>query len=269
VVQPTWGGSLQSVNTSVLGKPALRACPNGHFVTDPRCWGCHGALNLFAPRRVLTKITAATLATTSSETLNLMFAPAIQPGIVSLLSSTGSNPLQLFHCQTDSSLPSESVIHLVHDTTSQPPPPAPATLIDPDPMSCDEASPRSGILCSLDQTVLHIQSPHLTKTYIRSPAAFNRCGPRNRSTRERDLGLKHTWLHMQVRNLGRPWSFEFGLVDHAGRLGVVRCSTFQVHVYDPFAPESVTAFTLYRNEFLAICVSAGNPIDVVCLSSRF
>ena len=31
-----------------------------------------------------------------------------------------------------------------------------------------------------------------------------------------------------LRNLGREWAFEVGIVDHAGRAGIVRLSTFQV-----------------------------------------
>ena len=31
-----------------------------------------------------------------------------------------------------------------------------------------------------------------------------------------------------LHNLGREWAFEVGIVDHAGRAGIVRLSTFQV-----------------------------------------
>jgi len=60
---------------------------------------------------------------------------------------------------------------------------------------------------------------------------FIRCPPlgwaRARVGREGDLGLKHPWVHIQVLNMGRPWSFELGLVDQAGKEGIVRSSTFQ------------------------------------------
>ena len=36
-------------------------------------------------------------------------------------------------------------------------------------------------------------------------------------------------MHLQVRNLGREWAFEVGIVDQAGRVGIVRLSTFQVN----------------------------------------
>ena len=156
-----------------------------------------------------------------------MFLSSIQPGVVSLFSSTGSEVLGLFSTHVDPALPADSVIHLVHDATSQPPPPPPAILIDSslsENEAVDERSSRAGSkLYSLDQTVLHIQSPTLKTTYIRAPPEA--AG----SKRRNDLGLRHPWLHLQVRNLGKPWSFEVGLVDTSGRLGVMRCSTFQVH----------------------------------------
>lgn len=156
-----------------------------------------------------------------------MFATSIQPSIVSLFSSTGSNPLALFAVHKDSSLPSDSVVHLLNDSSMSPPPPSPAALISP---PCLEEN-SSGY--SLDQSVLHIQSPTLRTTFIQCPptneslrSSVGASG--SRAVRGNDLGMKHPWMHIQVRNLGREWSFEVGLVDQSGRLGVVRCSTFQV-----------------------------------------
>ena len=70
---------------------------------------------------------------------------------------------------------------------------------------------------TLSQTVLHLQSPTLRTTSVQCPP-----------TAEGVLGLKHPWIHVQVRNMAREWSFEVGVVDRAGREGVIRCSTFQV-----------------------------------------
>ncbi|KAJ7269636.1 hypothetical protein C8J57DRAFT_1180675 [Mycena rebaudengoi] len=149
-----------------------------------------------------------------------MFANTIQPDIVSLFSSTGSEPLQIFGTTSDSDLPSDSFFHLLVDKSSLPRPPAPAVLISPPALEQgsddDVESSNSGL--SLGQTVLHIQSPTLRTTYIRCP----------RDTKpSADLGMKHPWIHIQVRNMGREWSFEVGLVDRSGRAGVVRLSTFQ------------------------------------------
>ncbi|KAI0282785.1 hypothetical protein BGY98DRAFT_911964 [Russula aff. rugulosa BPL654] len=158
-----------------------------------------------------------------------MFSGSVQPPIVSLFSSTGSDPLCLWSVKTDSSLPVDSFTCLLDDAKSTPTPPPPAVLIVPHPVGADASgdgadnlSERMGY--SLTQTVMHIQSPSLTKTYIRCPPLG---WARNRMGREGDLGLKHPWIHIQVLNMGRPWSFELGLVDQAGKEGVVRSSTFQ------------------------------------------
>ncbi|KAF9225718.1 hypothetical protein BS17DRAFT_794623 [Gyrodon lividus] len=150
-----------------------------------------------------------------------MFARSVQPDTVSLFSSTGSLPLGLFSTQVDGSLPSDSFIHLLNDTTSLPPPSPSAVLISAPSVYRDEDSDTSQGR-ELSQTVLHIQSPTLQKTFVQCPplaphAAWDSKG----------LGLKHTWLHIQVRNLGRDWSFEVGIADKAGRQGIIRCSTFQ------------------------------------------
>ncbi|ESK86357.1 transcription factor iib [Moniliophthora roreri MCA 2997] len=143
-----------------------------------------------------------------------LFSAALQPGTVSLFSSTGSNPLFLFSQDTDKALPSDSFIHLLNDESSEPLPAEPAKLIQLPVISTSEDA---GQGLTLVQSVLHIQSPTLRTTFIRVPARGS----------DQILGLKHPWLHIQVRNLGREWSFEVGIVDHAGREGILRLSTFQ------------------------------------------
>jgi hypothetical protein len=160
-----------------------------------------------------------------------MFSGSVQPAIVSLFSSTGSEPLYLWSAQSDSSLPADSIICLLDDSKSTPTPSPPATLISPHFVGVDAGGNGSDGVpermgYSLTQTVLHIQSPSLTKTYLRCPP---QSWVRTRMGREGDLGLKHPWVHIQVRNMGRPWSFELGLVDQTGKEGIVRCSTFQVY----------------------------------------
>ncbi|KAI0087409.1 hypothetical protein BDY19DRAFT_251865 [Irpex rosettiformis] len=146
-----------------------------------------------------------------------MFASSVQPPLVSLLASSNSSCLDLFKSGVDASLPSDSLICFLNDSTSRPEPPGPAQLIRPLCIALeDDGDDSQGR--TLDQTVLHIQSPTLRSTFIRCPALTGR-----------NLGLKHPWLHFQVRNLGREWSFEVGVVDRAGREGVVRCSTFQTN----------------------------------------
>ena len=140
-----------------------------------------------------------------------MFSRSFQPSIVSLFSSTGSDPFTgLWTVQKDDALPEDSFIHLLNDETSLPPPPRDQNLVSDDDANSSRQTTR------LDQTVLHIQSPTLPTTYIRCPSL------------DSDLHLKHPWLHFQVKRLDREWSFEVGIVDHAGREGVIRCSTFKV-----------------------------------------
>lgn len=163
-----------------------------------------------------------------------MLSSTTQPGIVTLLSSTGSDPLQLFSTHIDSNLNSDSFICILNDATSLPLPPSPAILIDAPPLRIlydDQEGITSNLAntghYALDQNVLHIQSPTLRTTYVCAPPhtdAPDLIG----GVHTRNLGLQHPWLHMQVRDMGREWSFEVGLVDRAGREGVVRCSTFQV-----------------------------------------
>ena len=166
---------------------------------------------------------------------NRMFARFVQPDVVSLFSSTGSDPLGLFSVQVDGSLPSDSFIHLLNDSTSLPAPPPPAVLITAPSVYRDQHTDTSQGH-QLHQNVLHIQSPTLRKTFIQCPPSV----PPHASSGGGVLGLKHTWVHIQVRNLGRDWSFEVGIVDKTGRQGTVRCSTFQVHIFSSF-PNSLSS----------------------------
>ncbi|KAF8155584.1 hypothetical protein B0H34DRAFT_789731 [Crassisporium funariophilum] len=123
----------------------------------------------------------------------MLFSSAVQPSTISLFSSTGSDPLSLFVLSTDKSLPSDSYIHLYHDQFSEPLAPSPASLLHLPEQGDD---PSHGY--ELDQTVLHIQSPTIRTTYIQCPTF---------EVRARDSTI--------------------GIVDHAGRIGVVRLATFQ------------------------------------------
>ena len=155
----------------------------------------------------------------------MLFSTSVQPSIISLFSSTGSDPLTLFRTSVDKSLPSDSFLHFLHDQYSSPPPPPPGSLLHlPKISEQQDNSPSHGY--ELDQTVLHIQSPTIQTTYIQCPKA------ESRDDKSNVLGVKHPWMHLQVRNLGREWAFEVGIVDHAGRVGIVRLSTFQVN--EPF-----------------------------------
>ncbi|EIN08520.1 hypothetical protein PUNSTDRAFT_120840 [Punctularia strigosozonata HHB-11173 SS5] len=161
-----------------------------------------------------------------------MFRSVVQPNVVSIFSSSGSNPLVLFGVHVDKDLPTDSFVHLLKDETSSPEPDPPKALLDTS-ASTGKAAESSQLIASvnykLDQTVLHMQSPTLNKTYIQSPKIH--------TGRASDLYLKHPWMHLQVRHLERDWAFEVGVVDQMGREGVLRCSTFQnephLHLSNP------------------------------------
>ena len=158
-----------------------------------------------------------------------MFKTTVQPPLVSLFSSVGSQPLQLFSTHVDVQLFEDSLIQLLNDATSTPAPPAPGRLLHPPqlPLRPCSASPQDEEKVThshegkiLSSTVLHIQSPTLKTTFIHSPP-LGSC---------MSLGLKHTWMHLQVRNMTKEWAFEIGLVDVLGQEGRVRFATFQVRV---------------------------------------
>lgn len=158
-----------------------------------------------------------------------MFKATVQPHLVSLFSSVGSHPLQLFSTHVDAQLPEDSLIQLLNDSTSLPAPPAPGRLLPPPQLPLNPSSAnlqdedrsmhlRGGK--ALSSTVLHMQSPTLRTTFIHSP-------PLGRGSRM-TLGLKHAWMHLQVRNMSKEWAFEIGLMDVLGQEGRVRFATFQV-----------------------------------------
>ncbi|KDR79949.1 hypothetical protein GALMADRAFT_116481 [Galerina marginata CBS 339.88] len=158
----------------------------------------------------------------------MLFSPAVQPSTISLFSSTSSEPLALFSSSTDQALPSDSFVHLLHDRLSSPLPVSPRTLLHLPTVNdagAEEEDSSHGV--ELEQTVLHLQSPTIRTTYIQCPPvvpSFDAIGTHDKFV---GLGIKHPWLHLQVRNLGREWSFEVGVVDHSGRTGIIRFSTFQ------------------------------------------
>jgi hypothetical protein len=167
-----------------------------------------------------------------------MFKATVQPPLVSLFSSVGSHPLQLFSTHVDAQLPEDSLIQLLIDATSLPAPQPPGRLLPSprlplNPCSATQNEDRPTHLHegkALSSSVLHIQSPTLRTTFIHSPPLGSRTS----------LGLKHAWMHLQVRNMSKEWAFEIGLVDVLGREGRIRFATFQVrgfsHRYPTLTP---------------------------------
>lgn len=165
-----------------------------------------------------------------------MFSTTWQSSPLSLFCSTSSQPLSLFSTHVDPTLPADSFIHCLNDSTCEPRPQKPKTLLRLPDLSQGhhERAPRSHadeeelpngefLGRQLAQTVLHIQSPTLRTTFIRCPPLSS-----NPTQGDEELGLRLAYVHLQMRALGRPFSFEVGIVDYAGRRGTIRCSTFQV-----------------------------------------
>lgn len=147
-----------------------------------------------------------------------MFLNTFQTPLISLFSSTGTEPLALWRTHTDNALPSDSFVCLLHDASSEPLPPPPAQLVvlETPSKSTGSTNQRASSQGLLNNTVVHIQAPSPRSTFIRCP---------NQS--DVSLGLKAPWLCVQVRPLDKPWAIEVGMVDYAGRVGCVRCATYQ------------------------------------------
>ena len=150
-----------------------------------------------------------------------MSKTTIQSPLVPLFSFVGSHPLQLFSTHVDSKLPEVSFIQLQNDTSSQSAPLALGQLLHPVKLPlipCSTSTQNEEILthsCKgkvLSGTVLQIQSPTHRTTFIHSPLLVGGMS----------LGLKHVWIHLQVRNMVKDWANEIGLVDALGQKGGVR-----------------------------------------------
>lgn len=136
-----------------------------------------------------------------------MFRYEVQSSTISIFSSTGSHPLSLWYSKTDEELPKDSHITIVDDTGR----------LDQARLDYVHLEDEEKQSLTLSHPVLHIQSPTLASTFIRCPPTVSA-----------SLAIVLPWLHLQFRNLGKPWSFEVGLSDKSDHQATVRCSTFQV-----------------------------------------
>jgi len=139
-----------------------------------------------------------------------MFSQTIQPPLISLFSSVGSSPLSsLWATQSDPKLPEDSFICVVDDSSSEPSMPDNKAVLAALPKEYE-----GGLGKQLNCAVLHIQSPTIPTTYILAPPTG-------------ELSLTYPWIHLQLRNLHKEFSFEIGIVDSARRRGRIRWSSFQ------------------------------------------
>lgn len=151
----------------------------------------------------------------------LLFRDAVQADSIALFSSTSSQPLALWSHHQDEDLPEDSGIQLVVDATDAIAPNDPSITHESFTPRTEET--RRG---HSSEPVLHIQSPAVRGTFIRSPP-----GP------QADLGVQLPHFSIQYRAIGksRPFAFEVGVADRQGRRGVIRLSTFQIEpqLYPP------------------------------------
>lgn len=175
-----------------------------------------------------------------------MFRKTLASSPLSLFSSTSSNPFSLFSVQIDSTLPEDSGCVLVQDDTDEEKEleANEAALIFRDPSNFklrssnlkdedesvdvqekDEQNtdrrPQS-----ITQTVLHLQSPTIATTYIRSPPLLK--STTDHTNHFNELGLTNSCIHFQLKPLdSRPLVIEVGVKDFKGQIGRIRLSNFQ------------------------------------------
>lgn len=165
--------------------------------------------------------------------------PNSQPALITIFSSTSSNPIVL--SQTSHSLNSQhSIVALLPDNAPLPLPtpaddpnsePAPAQL----PLECQLLAHTANPIWVDDSPGAHLRSRvlHLQDTDIRN--TFCRLGASQGKAR---LGVENEWLHFAIRRLGgRAVYLEAQVRDKRGQRLVVRCSTFKVR---PSRPKHAT-----------------------------
>lgn len=178
-----------------------------------------------------------------------MFRNTVLSSPISLFSSTSSNSLSLFSLHVDPSLPEDSACVLLQDDTDQriEIPSNDATLLYRDPkqfklrssnLQSASAEEKENLGAEgkverkpqlLTQSILHLQSPTISTTFIRSPPLVSLKDLESDSTNYfTELGLKNSRIHFQLRPLGsRPLVIEIGIKDVKNQLGRIRLSNFQ------------------------------------------
>ena len=139
---------------------------------------------------------------------------------MTLLSSTSQPAISpIFTSHTDLTLPSDSFITQIHDTEQH------------DDESKRTYVPRHRQRGDIVHPVVHIQSPTVRTTYIQAGGSSTEAERRREKGKARaePLGVELPWIGMQLKRLGRrEMSLEIGVLDSAGREGVLRYSSFQV-----------------------------------------
>ncbi|GAC92540.1 hypothetical protein PHSY_000094 [Pseudozyma hubeiensis SY62] len=159
----------------------------------------------------------------------VLFRDTVQSDSIALFSSTSSQPLALWSHHQDVDLPEDSGIQLVIDATDVI---APNSLdITHESFTLRTEETRRG---RTSEPVLHIQSPAVRGTFIRSP-------PDDQT----DLGVRLPYISIQYRAIGksRHFAFEVGVADRQGRRGIIRVSSFHIEprLYLPTTSQQVAS----------------------------
>ncbi|GFZ48736.1 hypothetical protein JCM24511_06485 [Saitozyma sp. JCM 24511] len=156
-----------------------------------------------------------------------VLAGAVQPPLMTLLSSSSHPSISpLWTTHTDPSLPSDSFITTLPDTSYG---------SEAEASSSSRAYvPKHPSRGEIVGSVIHVQSPTVGTTYLQCGESLTEYRRRVDKGKARagegpmPLGIELGWVGLQVRRLGRrEFAFEIGLVDTKGREGIVRCSSFK------------------------------------------
>lgn len=142
-----------------------------------------------------------------------LFGDFVQPDSLSLFSSTSSDPLALWAAHQDADLPEDSGIRLLIDETDGTAPNDPGITHESFGLRSEDTKKGAS-----SEPVLHIQSPAIRSTFIRSPPSPGT-----------ELGLELAHISFQFKAIGRarPFAFEIGVMDDSGRQATIRVSSFQ------------------------------------------
>ncbi|PLW15598.1 hypothetical protein PCASD_21777 [Puccinia coronata f. sp. avenae] len=163
--------------------------------------------------------------------MKAIYEDVVQPSPLIVFSSLPvSAPFDHASLSIDSQLPSDSFIALLDDTTHQIVDEASKSLIYYHPSykpSASELTRPTNLLGDQDpawpvqSVVLHIQSPNCKNTFIRIP-------PLDKDhTSNPVLGIKLSYLHLQIKPLDHTFMLQVGVRDQAGDQILIRASTFQ------------------------------------------
>ncbi|BGP16131.1 hypothetical protein JCM10213_006065 [Rhodosporidiobolus nylandii] len=158
----------------------------------------------------------------------------VQPTVLSLFSSTSSDPTLLAHLKTDSATPSDSFISLLYDSGD-----SHETLLAWSASSAADLAARTASLATqrsnqdegasedapplkqLSGKVLHLQAPDCRTTSVRWGSW------QEENWRKEGLGIELPVLHLQVKDLGQTMYVDVGILGEKGDVTLVRFSTWQ------------------------------------------